>query len=131
MLLSLSSGWLSPHVPDGAIYQEERFDHIRGSHRSGSTIYKDVPVVHRSKSNFQSGPAMTWGMHAIGHLELGQEEAAARMFDKSYLPYVQVPIKPSNPTLRIKFSMGNPCVVWLWFEIGIWPTPSPPSPPST
>ena len=68
---------------------------------------------------------MTWGMHAIGHLELGQEEAAARMFDKSYLPYVQVPIKPSNPTLRIKFSMGNPCVVWLWFEIGIWPTHSP------
>ena len=41
--------------------------------------------------HFQSGPAMTWGMHAIGHLELGQEEQAAEMFDKSYLPYVQVP----------------------------------------
>ena len=32
MLLSFSSGWLSPHVSDGQIYQEQRFDHIRGSH---------------------------------------------------------------------------------------------------
>jgi len=39
----------------------------------------------------QTGPAMTWGMHAIGHLELGQEEEAGEMFYRSYLPYVQPP----------------------------------------
>ena len=39
---------------------------------------------------------MTWGMHAIGHLELGQEEEASMMFDRSYLPYVQVPNQPSE-----------------------------------
>ena len=48
---------------------------------------------------------MTWGMHAIGHLELGQEEEAARMFDKSYLPYVQVTIQPLDITLRIHGSV--------------------------
>ena len=37
---------------------------------------------------------MTWGMHAIGHLELGQEEEAGMMFDRSYLPYVQVQNQP-------------------------------------
>ena len=33
---------------------------------------------------------MTWGMHAIGHLELGQEDEASELFNRSYLPYVQV-----------------------------------------
>ena len=33
---------------------------------------------------------MTWGMHAIGHLELGQEDEASKLFNRSYLPYVQV-----------------------------------------
>ena len=55
-----------------------------------------VALVQRSKSKFQNGPAMTWGMHAIGHLELGQEEEAAAMFAKSYLPYVQVSAKSLN-----------------------------------
>ena len=36
ILVTLCSGWLSPHVSDGAIYQEQRFDHIRGSYRPGS-----------------------------------------------------------------------------------------------
>ena len=44
---------------------------------------------------------MTWGMHAIGHLELGQEEEAARMFDRSYLPYVQVPTIKSYSQNRL------------------------------
>ena len=35
---------------------------------------------------------MTWGMHAIGHLELGQEDEASELFNRSYLPYVQVRI---------------------------------------
>lgn len=40
--------------------------------------------------SFQNGPAMTWSMHAVGHLELGEEQQAAGMFNRSYLPYVQV-----------------------------------------
>ena len=32
MLITLCSGWISPHVSDGAVYQEQRLDNIRGSH---------------------------------------------------------------------------------------------------
>ena len=37
------------------------------------------------------GPAMTWGMHAVGHLELGEEEQAVDLFKMSYEPYVHPP----------------------------------------
>ncbi|XP_077992893.1 protein-glucosylgalactosylhydroxylysine glucosidase-like [Glandiceps talaboti] len=39
------------------------------------------------------GPAMTWGMFAVGHLELGQYAKAADLFQKSYAPYVREPFK--------------------------------------
>ena len=37
------------------------------------------------------GPAMTWGMHAIGHLELGEEYEAEDLFKMSYEPYTHPP----------------------------------------
>lgn len=40
-----------------------------------------------------SGPAMTWSMHAIGHLDLQDNYKAAFMFNKSYLGYVREPFK--------------------------------------
>ena len=32
ILVTLCFGWVSPHVSDGAVYQEQRLDNIRGSH---------------------------------------------------------------------------------------------------
>ena len=37
------------------------------------------------------GPAMTWGMFAIGQLELGRGDTAAPLFSRSYEPYVHPP----------------------------------------
>ena len=41
----------------------------------------------------QDGPAMTWSMFSIGWLDVGDEMKAAKLFGKSYLPYVQEPFK--------------------------------------
>ncbi|XP_062551751.1 protein-glucosylgalactosylhydroxylysine glucosidase-like [Armigeres subalbatus] len=38
-----------------------------------------------------NGPAMTWAMHTIGHLDLGQTEEAEQMFSKSYQQYMRQP----------------------------------------
>ncbi|KAJ2953896.1 hypothetical protein O0L34_g1527 [Tuta absoluta] len=40
-----------------------------------------------------SGPAMTWSMHTIGHLQLDDNLQAALMFNKSYEGYVREPFK--------------------------------------
>ncbi|XP_070540415.1 protein-glucosylgalactosylhydroxylysine glucosidase-like [Ptychodera flava] len=39
------------------------------------------------------GPAMTWGMFAIGHIELRQYNKAADLFKRSYSRYVREPYK--------------------------------------
>lgn len=39
------------------------------------------------------GPAMTWSMHAIGHLELDEEDRAEMLLNRSYQPYVVEPFK--------------------------------------
>ncbi|XP_064597126.1 uncharacterized protein LOC135463672 [Liolophura sinensis] len=41
----------------------------------------------------EGGPAMTWGMFAIGWLELGDEQRAAGLFNKSHSPYTREPFK--------------------------------------
>ncbi|XP_050670497.1 protein-glucosylgalactosylhydroxylysine glucosidase isoform X1 [Leptidea sinapis] len=40
-----------------------------------------------------SGPAMTWSMHAIGHLRLEDNHKAALLFNNSYEAYVREPFK--------------------------------------
>ncbi|XP_045486467.1 protein-glucosylgalactosylhydroxylysine glucosidase [Pieris rapae] len=40
-----------------------------------------------------TGPAMTWSMHAIGHLQLEDNLRAASLFNRSYEPYVREPFK--------------------------------------
>ena len=57
------------------------------------------PVVRRNDLNIYEnvtradGPAMTWSMHAIGHLELGDETRGAAMLNRSYQPYLIEPFK--------------------------------------
>lgn len=38
----------------------------------------------------ENGPAMTWGMHAIGHIYLNEKEEAAKTFNRSFA-YIQPP----------------------------------------
>lgn len=38
----------------------------------------------------KNGPAMTWSMHAIGHLDIG-EVPSKELFDRTYVPYVRRP----------------------------------------
>ncbi|GBP81987.1 Protein-glucosylgalactosylhydroxylysine glucosidase [Eumeta japonica] len=40
-----------------------------------------------------SGPAMTWSMHAVGLLRLGEPDRAAQFFNRSYEGYVREPFK--------------------------------------
>ncbi|XP_038111068.1 protein-glucosylgalactosylhydroxylysine glucosidase isoform X2 [Culex quinquefasciatus] len=40
-----------------------------------------------------SGPAMTWAIHAVNHLDLGEEREAARRFEQSYRDYVRGPYR--------------------------------------
>ena len=56
------------------------------------------------------GPAMTWGMYAIGYLELGQEDRASDLFRRSYDPYVHPPFymwtENVNGTGAVNFMTG-------------------------
>ncbi|CAG4943725.1 unnamed protein product [Colias eurytheme] len=40
-----------------------------------------------------NGPAMTWSMHAIGQLQVGDNLSAAKLFNRSYDAYVREPFK--------------------------------------
>lgn len=40
-----------------------------------------------------TGPAMTWSMHTIAHLEVGQTQRADVLFRKSYENYVRSPFQ--------------------------------------
>uniref|UniRef100_A0A182M495 Glycoside hydrolase family 65 central catalytic domain-containing protein n=1 Tax=Anopheles culicifacies TaxID=139723 RepID=A0A182M495_9DIPT len=38
-----------------------------------------------------TGPAMSWSMHAINHLDIGNPREAAENFNRSYQPYIRGP----------------------------------------
>lgn len=42
-----------------------------------------------------SGPAMTWSMHAIGHLDIGDTPSEA-LFNRTHLPYIRWPFATWN-----------------------------------
>ena len=56
------------------------------------------------------GPAMTWGMFAIGYLELGDVERGWSLFQKSYQPYYHPPFymwtENVNGTGAVNFITG-------------------------
>ena len=39
------------------------------------------------------GPAMTWAMHTVGWLDLGNETRASGLFERSYSRYMREPFK--------------------------------------
>jgi protein-glucosylgalactosylhydroxylysine glucosidase len=60
-------------------------------------LWKLDPEVRRNDLLYyenvtrQTGPAMTWSMHAIGHIELKEFERANDLFLRSYLIYAKEP----------------------------------------
>uniref|UniRef100_A0A182MI62 Protein-glucosylgalactosylhydroxylysine glucosidase n=1 Tax=Anopheles culicifacies TaxID=139723 RepID=A0A182MI62_9DIPT len=48
-------------------------------------------LLKYSQVTRENGPAMTWAIHTIGHLELNQLQEAGAMFDKSYRQYLRAP----------------------------------------
>uniref|UniRef100_A0A8D8GXX5 Protein-glucosylgalactosylhydroxylysine glucosidase n=1 Tax=Culex pipiens TaxID=7175 RepID=A0A8D8GXX5_CULPI len=56
---------------------------------NGSTKANNLDIY--SKVTRTNGPAMTWAMHTIGHLDLDQIEEARAMFTKSYQQYLRAP----------------------------------------
>lgn len=52
---------------------------------------KDL-VLYESVTDNQ-GPAMTWGMHSIGWLDVGDKLQADENFNRSYQEYVRQPFK--------------------------------------
>ena len=44
----------------------------------------------------EDGPAMTWSMHSVGHLELGDQNRAAQLLNRSYQSYLVEPFKKWN-----------------------------------
>ncbi|XP_047987690.1 protein-glucosylgalactosylhydroxylysine glucosidase [Leguminivora glycinivorella] len=55
----------------------------------------------------ESGPAMTWSMHAIGLLRQGDAGKAASMFNKSYEDYVREPFKVWSENRRPNIGATN------------------------
>ncbi|XP_032795803.2 protein-glucosylgalactosylhydroxylysine glucosidase [Daphnia magna] len=65
-------------------------------------MYVTDPVVRQNDLDIYEnvtrvdGPAMTWSMHAIGHLESGDEARGAAMLNRSFQPYLIEPFKVWN-----------------------------------
>ena len=55
----------------------------------------------------QTGPAMTWAMHTIGFLELGETSEAADLFNRSFKPYMREPFKVWTEAMAPDFGAVN------------------------
>ena len=53
------------------------------------------------------GPAMTWSMHTIGHLEIDDQVAAGDLLNKSYVPYQVEPFKVIKTIVNIIAIQAN------------------------
>lgn len=55
------------------------------------------PTTRKNNLNFYSnvtrhtGPAMTWSMHAIGHLDVDSQPPTVALFNRTYVPYMRKP----------------------------------------
>lgn len=55
------------------------------------------------------GPAMTWSMHSIGFLELGDFDKAQQLFKRSYETYVRAPFNVSG-LINLYFVLTTFCL---------------------
>ncbi|XP_055591890.1 protein-glucosylgalactosylhydroxylysine glucosidase-like isoform X2 [Uranotaenia lowii] len=82
------------------------YQHLRMTPRTRSNDLRFYERVTRA-----TGPAMTWAMHAINHLDLGEIEDAERNFERSYRSYVRAPFHvwcevPPDQTGAVNFITG-------------------------
>jgi len=60
----------------------------------GPSMSKDVRkndlLFYENRTRI-NGPAMTWGMHAIGHIEIENYKKADELLDRSFSLYVKEP----------------------------------------
>ena len=61
-------------------------------HVTDATVRRNDLEIYENVTR-QDGPAMTWSMHAIGHLELGDLVKAHALLNRSYQPYLNEPFK--------------------------------------
>lgn len=72
-------------------------------------MYVTDPVVRQNDLDIYEnvtrvdGPAMTWSMHAIGHLESGDEARGAAMLNRSFQPYLIEPFKVNKTFFKKLF----------------------------
>ncbi|XP_053692205.1 protein-glucosylgalactosylhydroxylysine glucosidase-like [Sabethes cyaneus] len=69
-----------------------------------STKKRNLEVYE--KATVQNGPAMTWPIHTIGWLELGEKERAATLLEKSYREYLRPPFSVWNK-MPLDFAEGS------------------------
>lgn len=55
----------------------------------------------------ENGPAMTWAMHVIGHLDIGDVESAAALYDRSFVDYMRKPFYIWSEVLEAFEGAGN------------------------
>ena len=55
----------------------------------------------------KSGPAMTWAIHAISHLDVGEYFEAARYFNKSYMDYIRSPFNVWSEVVKEETGASN------------------------
>lgn len=77
-----------------------------------STRKNDLQIYEKAVR--ETGPAMTWSMHAIGHIELGESDLGEIYFKNSYQPYVTKPFyiwtenrQPNFGTVNFITGMGG------------------------
>ena len=91
--------------------------------KQADTVLAGYPLMYNMKTSTRrndlekyesvtdpGGPAMTWGMFAVGYLELGDTDRAVELFQRSYQPYYHHPFymwtENVNGTGAINFLTG-------------------------
>ncbi|XP_055917587.1 protein-glucosylgalactosylhydroxylysine glucosidase isoform X2 [Eupeodes corollae] len=70
-----------------------------------STLSNNLRIYE--KVTRPTGPAMTWSMYAIGHLDEGNKPKADKLFEKGYKDYVREPFKVWSEVIRGKEGAAN------------------------
>jgi hypothetical protein len=65
------------------------------------------------------GPAMTWSMHSIGFIELGDFNKAEQLFQRSYETYVRPPFNVSQLISFLFLLILTLLDFLLWYRYGL------------
>eukprot|EP01046_Picozoa_sp_COSAG06_P004681 COSAG06_NODE_199_length_20418_cov_43.318421_14_plen_936_part_00 len=85
--------WVHRRVP-GLIKQADTvlLQYPLGYNQSAALSARNLEYYGK-RVDVQGGPAMTWSVHTVGYLRIGQPDIAAQMFNRSYQNNVRQPFK--------------------------------------